>query len=235
MAVVLASLVSLVLYTYPLLVTLAATLLGRDRLTPERVGALVLASCGTLLVLLGAGGVRFDPTGVALAFGAAVTYSAYILVADTVVHRLSPVVLSALVLTGAALALAGRAALTGALDLRFGVQGWLWIGCITVVSTVVAMLAFFAGLRRTGPSTVAILSTIEPVVTTGLAALALDEFLTPVQLVGAVVVLSSAAVVQLRPPRRQAVRPTQDAGASPRRRPDYCPRPAESCDATMAS
>ncbi len=217
-----ASLVVLVLYTYPLLVTVAAALLGRERLTPARVAALVLALCGTLLVLLGAaGGTRFDVVGVALAFGSAVTYSGYILVADTVVHALRPVVLAALVMTGAAMTLAGRAVLTGGVDLGFGVAGWVWIGCITVVSTVVAMLAFFAGLRSTGPSTVAILSTFEPVVTTALAALALQEFLTPVQLAGALVVLSSAVLVQLRR-RPQAIRLTP--WTSRRSRPGRGPR-----------
>jgi drug/metabolite transporter (DMT)-like permease len=161
----------------------------------------------TLLVLLGAGGLRSDVIGVALALGAAVTYTVYILVADTVVHRLPPVVLAAWVMTGAAVALAARAAVTDGVDLTFRAAGWVWVGCIAVVSTVVAMLAFFAGMRRTGPSIAAILSTFEPVVTAALAALALGEFLTPVQLVGGVLVLCSAGIVQLRPGRRTA-RPT---------------------------
>jgi drug/metabolite transporter (DMT)-like permease len=117
------------------------------------------------------------------------------------------VLLAALVMTGASLTLGARSVLTGGIDLGFGQDGWLWIGCITVVSTVLAMLAFFAGLRRTGPSAAAIMSTFEPVVTTALAALTLNEFLTPVQLAGALVVLSSAALVQLRPRRRQAAVP----------------------------
>jgi drug/metabolite transporter (DMT)-like permease len=211
-----ASLVVLVLYTYPLLVTVVAALLGRDRLTPGRAGALGLASCDTLLVLLGAGGVGFDLVGVALAFGSAVTYTGYILVADTVVDRIPPVVLAALVMTGASLTLGGRAWLSGGIDLGFGLDGWLWIGSITVVSTVLAMLAFFAGLRRTGPSAASIMSMFEPVVTTTLAALTLDEFLTPVQLVGAVVVLSSAALVQLRRrPRPATAADAQDADPAP--------------------
>jgi drug/metabolite transporter (DMT)-like permease len=197
-----ASLVALVLYTYPAMVTLAAVLLGRDRLTPARCAALLAASCGTLLVLVGAGALRFDTLGVALAFGAALTYTVYILVADTVVHRLPPVVLSAWVMTGAAVALGFRALATGGVGLGFGPAGWLWVGCIAVVSTVLAMLAFFGGLRRTGPSTAAILSTFEPVVTAGLAALALGEFLTPLQLAGGALVLGSVVVVQLRPRRR---------------------------------
>ena len=171
-----ASLVALILYTYPVFVTLAAAVLGRDRLTPARCTALVVASCGTLLVLLGAGGLSVDLLAVALAFGAAVAYTVYVLVADTVVHRMPPLVLSAWVMTGASLALAARAVVTGGLDLGFGPAGWLWIACMAIVSTVVGMFAFFAGLRRTGPSTAAILSTFEPVVTAGLTALALGEF-----------------------------------------------------------
>jgi drug/metabolite transporter (DMT)-like permease len=193
-----APLVALVLYTYPALVTLAAAGLGRERLTRRRVAALAVASCGTLLVLLGAGAVAMDGVGVALAFGAAVTYTVYILVADTVVHRVPPVALAALVMTGAALVLAVRTGASGGRGAD-GVApvGWLWVGCIAVVSTVVAMLAFLAGLRLAGPSAAAILSTAEPVVTTVLAATVLREYLTPVQLLGGLVVLSSVAVLQL--------------------------------------
>lgn len=194
-----ASLVALVFYVYPALVTAAAVLLGRDRLTRARAAAVLVASAGTLLVLAGAGGLRFDAAGVALAFGAAATYTVYILVSDTTVHRVPPVVLSALVMTGAALALVLWTASTGGPDLGLPAAGWFWVGCIAVVSTVVAMLTFFAGLRRTGPSTAATLSTAEPVVTTALAALALGEFLTPLQLAGGLLVLASVVLVQLRP------------------------------------
>jgi drug/metabolite transporter (DMT)-like permease len=71
-----------------------------------------------------------------------------------------------------------------------------------VVSTVAAMLSFFAGLRRTGPSTTAILSTFEPVVTTALATLTVGESLRGVQLFGGLLVLASVVVLQLRPARR---------------------------------
>jgi drug/metabolite transporter (DMT)-like permease len=212
-----APMVALVLYTYPALVTVGAVVLGRERLTARRATALGVSSCGTLLVLLGAGGVSFDLIGVALAFSAAVTYTVYILVADTVVHRMPPVVLSALVMTGAAVSLLGRELLTGGVQLDFGAAGWFWVSCLAVVSTVVAMLAFFAGLRRSGPAAAAILSTFEPVVTTALAAVVLSEFLTPVQLAGGLVVLASVVVLQLRArsPRTSAPAIVRGATASP--------------------
>lgn len=213
-----ASLVTLVLYSYPVFVTLAAAALGRDRLTPARGAALVIASGGTLLVLVGAGGVGFDGLGVSLAFGAALTYTVYLLVADTVVHRLPPLVLSAWVMTGAALALAVRTLVTGGLDLRFGPAGWFWIAAMAIVSTVLGLVTFFAGLRRTGPSTAAILSTFEPVVTAALAAVTLGELLTPLQLVGGLLVLSSVAVLQLGTRKT----PTKEIPAGPRA--DLAPR-----------
>ncbi|GIF71656.1 hypothetical protein Asi02nite_11740 [Asanoa siamensis] len=204
-----ASLLSLILYTFPVLVTVTAVLLGRERLTGPRLLALTAASGGTLLVLLGAGGGSFDALGALLAFGAAVVYTVYILVSDTVVHRLPPLVLAALVMTGAAVTIGVYAAVTGGVDLSFPPAGWFWLACIAVVSTVLAMLLFFAGLRRTGPSTTAILSTFEPVVTTALAALTLGEFLRPIQLAGGVLVLSSVVILRMRrqdPSRRRRSR-----------------------------
>lgn len=194
-----ASLVALVLYTFPVMVTVGAVLLGRERFTVARVVALVTATLGTVLVLAGAGAVGFDGVGVLLALAAAVTYTVYILVSDTVLHRLPPVVLSTLVMTGAAVALALRSIATGGIELGFEPSGWLSIGCIVVVSTVLAVLAFFAGLKRTGASTTSILSTFEPVVSAALAAAVLGEVLAPVQLLGAVLVLTAAVVVSVRP------------------------------------
>ena len=200
-----ASLLSLILYTYPVLVTVAAVLLGRDRLNRWRSLALLAACVGILLVLLGTGSMHLQPVGALLGFGSAVVYTSYILVSDTLVHRLAPVALAALVMTGATTTLGVEAILNG-VDLSFGWRGWFWVACISVVSTVLATLAFFAGLRRIGASTASILSTLEPVVTTTLAALTLGESLSPVQIFGAVLVLSSAVILQIR--HSAAARPT---------------------------
>jgi len=209
---------SLILYTYPVLVTVAAVLLGRDRLNRWRTLALLAACGGILLVLVGTGSMHLKPVGALLAFGSAVVYTSYILVSDTVVHRLAPVVLAALVMTGAAATLGGKAVLTG-VDLAFGWRGWVWLACIAVVSTVLAMLAFFAGLRRTGASTIAILSTLEPVVTTALAAMTLGESLSLIQVFGGILVLSSAGILQIRPSRTarsfRSARSTPTAGYRP--------------------
>ncbi len=86
-----ASTTSLLLYTYPAIVFLAALALRREHADRQRLGALALACAGTALVLLGGGGSgSFETVGVVMALTAAVAYSVYILVADTVVSSAPP-------------------------------------------------------------------------------------------------------------------------------------------------
>ncbi len=197
-----ASLLSLVLYTFPAMVAVAAVALGRERLDARRVVALVLASGGLALVVAGAGTGALDPLGIALGLGAAVVYAAYILVSEGIAGRVPPRVLATLVCTGAAVSLVVASAALG--DLHPGalsLAGWGWLASLALVSTVASIALFFAGLRRVGPTTASILSTVEPLVTVVLAFLVFGETLGPMQTVGGVLVL--AAVLALQMPRRE--------------------------------
>jgi drug/metabolite transporter (DMT)-like permease len=196
-----ASLLALILYTFPAMVAGAAIALGRERVDARKLVALALSSVGLSFVVAGAGAGALEPLGVALALTAAVVYTTYILVGDGVSRRMPARMLSTLVCTGAAATLAGGSAALGELrpaDLTFA--GWGWLACLAVVSTVVSISLFFAGMRRVGPTTASILSTLEPVVTVVLAFLAFGEMLSGVQLVGGALVLGAVLVLQLPRP-----------------------------------
>jgi drug/metabolite transporter (DMT)-like permease len=212
-----ASLLSLVLYTFPAIVTVAAVLLGRERLDRRRVAALALVSLGLTLVLAGAGTGALEGVGVTLGVGAAVAYSTYILVSDGVSQRLPALTLATLVCSGAAVSLLAGSTATGRLHLgAVTTAGWGWLACLSLVSTVGAIVLFFGGLSRVGPSNASILSTFEPIVTVTLAALVFAERLTGPQLVGAALVLSAVVLLQLRsvvPARR--VGPAAAAAGAP--------------------
>ncbi|HEX5897026.1 MAG TPA: EamA family transporter [Thermoleophilaceae bacterium] len=198
-----ASLLSLLLYTFPAMVAVAAFALGRERIDRRRLAALVLASGGLALVVAGAGAGTLDPLGAALGLAAAVVYTTYILVSEGIVARMGPRVLSALVCTGAAVSLTAGAAALG--EFRPGevtAAGWGWLACLAVVSTVAAVSLFFAGLRRVGPTSASILSTAEPVVTVLLAFLVFGELLGAVQLLGGVLVLGAVLMLASYRPRQ---------------------------------
>jgi drug/metabolite transporter (DMT)-like permease len=206
-----ASLLSLLLYTFPAIVAAAAVALGRERLDARKLTALALASGGLVLVLAGAGTGALDPLGVALGLGAAVVYSTYILTSEGVSRRLRPTLLAAIVCSGAAVSLTVGSALLGELrpaDLT--AAGWGWLGCLAIVSTVAAVGLFFAGLRRVGPTTASILATVEPLVTVLLAFLVFGETLGAAQLAGGALVLAAVLVLQLGALGRLARRPQRD-------------------------
>jgi drug/metabolite transporter (DMT)-like permease len=199
-----ASLLGLLVYTFPVIVTVAAIALGRERGSRRTAVSLVLASGGLVLVLAGAASGGVDTLGAVLGLGAAVVYSTYILASEGVASRLGPVPLGALVCTGAATTLTIASLAAG--DLQPGdvsLAGAGWLACLAAVSTVGAIALFFAGLRRVGPSAASILSTLEPVVTVALAFVVFGETLGPAQLFGGALVL--AAVIAVRAPSTRIV------------------------------
>jgi drug/metabolite transporter (DMT)-like permease len=205
-----ASLLALLLYSFPAIVTVAAIALGRERANARRFAALGLALAGLVLVLASAETGGLDPVGVALAIGAACTYSAYILTSEGVAGRIRASVLSALVCSGAAVSLIVGTTLLG--ELRPGevtAEGWGWLACLVVVSTFGAVSMFFAGLKRVGPTTASILSTLEPVVTVLLAFLVFAETLGVVQVLGGTLVLGAVLVLT-----SQATKPRQEEAAA---------------------
>jgi drug/metabolite transporter (DMT)-like permease len=118
--------------------------------------------------------------------------------------------MSTLVCSGAAVTLTAAALLAS--DLQPGAvtpAGFGWLAAIAILSTVGAITLFFAGLRRVGPTPAAVLSTVEPVVTIGLAVPVFGESLTAVQLAGAGLVLAAVlavrAPVSVPVPRREPV------------------------------
>ena len=206
-----ASLLALIIYTYPVLVVAVAIALGRERASVRRLAGLVAASVGAALVLAGAASGHFDALATAMGFGAALAYTTYILIGDRVVAGIALPALAALICTGATITFALAAVARGGPQLGFSLAGWGWIAAIALASTVFAIVTFFAGLERVGPSAAAILSVFEPVVTVALAALVFGESLSAIQLAGGLLVLVAIVVVQwpARDARSEALAPAR--------------------------
>ncbi len=190
----------LILYTFPLLVGLISRFTGGEPLTPLRLGAVIVAFLGLALAV----GVSFetlDPRGIALALLAAVAIAIQITCGAGLIRRSTPVMvtfhmmISASVMLGVALALAGGPVFPD------GAAGWLaTIGAVTAF--LVAMLCLFSGLARIGPVPTALVANLEPLVALGTAFVILGETLAPPQLVGAALVLGAVTAGQL--PARHA-------------------------------
>lgn len=194
-----ASLVALLLYAYPAIVTVLSVVVLGTRLTPVRGAALALALAGTALIV--GPEISGRPLGVFLGMAAAVIYSVYILVGARLTPAAGAVPSSAVIVAAAAAVYAVIVAVQQpSFPSTFG--SWAAVIAIALVSTVVAITTFFAGMERLGATDASTLSTLEPVVTVGLAWLVLDESLSVAQLAGAVLVLATVVVLARSPGAR---------------------------------
>jgi len=194
-----ASLVELLLYAYPAVVTAVALGSGREAPAPRLLAALALATLGVVGVFAGslAGGV--DPAGLALGLGAAAVYAGYVLTGERVVAAIHPVLLAALVATGATAAFTVAGLVRGGLPHPRTAGAWTAVAVMAVVATVIPMAGLFAGIERVGAPTASIASTFEPVVTVGLAGLLLGERLSLVEAAGAACVIAAVRLLARRP------------------------------------
>lgn len=187
-----ASLVALLLYLYPAFVTVLAALWLHERLTRVKCAALVLCLAGCAFMV---GGGQGEPLGIALGLAAAVIYSVYIVVGARLTRGTDPLATTAVVCLAAAAVFAplsmGRTAAGMPPHWPGTAASWVAVIAIALVSTVTAMLAFFAGLVRLGAGRTSMLSTLEPVVTVALAALLLGETLSAPQWLGGAAILGA--------------------------------------------
>lgn len=190
-----AALASLLLYTFPVMVTVGAIVTGQERPAPRRFVALAIASFGVALVLGGAGGGRWDTLGVLCALGSALTYTLYILFSHRLLATSAPLTVAALGSGGAATTFLLIGGATGGLAFDFPLAGW-WSALGMALVSVVAIVANLAGVRRVGPTTASIVAMTETPLTVVLAYLVLGERLLPPQLVGGALVILAIILLQ---------------------------------------
>ena len=186
---------ALLLYTFPVVVTLLATVLFHEPLGWLKLGAVGLAFLGTVLVVE-AQLRAAAPIGIALGLGSAAFYSGYILYGSRLLPGLPPVSATAMIMTSAAVVWTAYATINGQLAVDWTPPRLLLIASFAVVGTTIPVLTFILGLRLLGPSRAAILSTFEPASTVPLAVIILGESANPIQYVGGALILASVVLLE---------------------------------------
>jgi len=210
-------LVMIIFYCNPVLVALLSAALGRERLTPVRIFALAVAGAGLALVLGSQLGPEAHATaaGIALAGTAATCHALYLVTIRGGFDDVPGVQATALVLAGG-LAISGTAAL---LIEGGGVVGewlasplaWAAILCAGTFGAAPPKVWVIGGVRRIGSTRTAVAMLMEPVVAVVVAAAALGQELTELELAGGAAILVAVVLAQL-PPRTSPGRVAVEAG-----------------------
>ena len=191
-------------YTYPAMVAVANVALGRERMDQSRALALGLAFAGMVAVVASqldpAAGIRLDVIGVALALGAAVSQTIFVLLARDGYPEVPTEQAMTTVLFVSAIGALAVALVAGGLEsvvqpLRFPdvLPLLLFTG---IAAAAIPSLGFLTGIRLIGGTRAGILMLFEPVVGVALAAWFLAEPLAPIQILGGAAVLGAALLLQ---------------------------------------
>jgi drug/metabolite transporter (DMT)-like permease len=196
-----AGLVALLLFLYPLFVTILSIIVLKERLTWVKGIALVLALTGTALTVRPEGG---ELIGILMAISGALVYSVYIIVGTGVMKHVT-VVQSSTVIFSSAGAVFGLLMVFNGVHLPASNSGWYTMIGIILICTVIPVVTFLAGLERIGPTNAAMLSALEPVVTVLLAAWLFGERLSPIILLGGGLILSAVILLTRAELRKEAI------------------------------
>lgn len=208
-----ASLAALIVYVYPALVAVITLQVGRPLQGRRPWAALVLALTGVAIAVGSIDRATAPPlTGLLLIAASPVIYAIWIVLsarlsgedraavgaeagAESPVNPLAAgaVMLSATAATYWISALALRQPV---LPAQIPAGAWFGLIGVGIVSTFIAVLAFYGGAHRIGAARASIVSTVEPIWTIVLASLLFGESLAPIQLAGGALILVGVAVSQ---------------------------------------
>lgn len=188
------SLATLSYYMQPVFLTLLAPLFLKERLTLKKLGLVLLALVGMVLIIgvTGNNGAYQHLTGISLGLVAALCYAVGV-IANKKITGLEGLPLTTVVILLATAILAPYVAIReGFAWGELGGGSLLLLLILGVVHTGIAYVLVFQGIRETESQTFAILSYIDPVTAVILSALFLQEPISGLQLVGGGIVLTAA-------------------------------------------
>ena len=197
------SVMAVLLYTSPAFIMLLSVLLFREKLTRQKLLALVLTFAGCCLVSLVGGEHKLSTVGILYGLGAGFGYALYSIFARYALDRgysSNTINFYSCLLTAIGAVIIWGAAQP--LGVMFG--SWKGFGLCTALGIVTCYLPYLLytfGLTGLETGKASILASFEPVVATLVGIFVFHEKLTPLSALGCVCVLSAVVLLNLK--RRQ--------------------------------
>ena len=190
-------------YMQPTIVMLLSPLVFREKLTAKKAACAAVAILGMVFVsgVVGGSGMQGGSfRGVLLGLGAAVFYSAVVIM-NNMIAGVDPWRKTYIQLLSAGLVMVPYLLLTGGIDpASFTPLTVVLLLVVGIVHTGIAYVLYFGSMDGLRVQSVAILSYIDPVSALLFSAILLQEPLSLLNIVGAVMIIGSAVVSELETP-----------------------------------
>jgi drug/metabolite transporter (DMT)-like permease len=193
---------AILITTIPVLTLAVAMIAGRERATPMKVGGIVLAGAGALLVVGGEGafGSMHALIGAALITGNCLAYALYLVVSKPAMARLSPRLVTARMFGYASVMMLPIAGVPLARQSWTTIppRAWFALALVIIGPTVAAYWINAWTLRYADASTVATYVYVQPVLTAILAMMFLGERIRAIAIVAAAMIFAGVAMTSRR-------------------------------------
>lgn len=198
-----ASTAALIVYFYPICVTLLSALIFRTRVGRTVMLSLALVTGGCALVFYDAFAQQADPVGMAFATGAMAVLSIYFIVSQKILTDEPPLTVGFYVIltTATVFWVVGGPPDVPGLDQP---RALVAVG-LGLIPTALAVSLLYKAIEAIGSALSSIFSTIEPITTVVLSFLVLGEAVAAVQLAGAALIILGIALPNLGLLRKKAV------------------------------
>jgi len=192
-----ASLAIMLLYAYPVIVALLSPLFVGETMTRQKLVALALSIVGMALILAQPVG-DLDVLGILLGLGSALAYAFYVMFGSKLLANVAEDVGFAYLMLSTAVVVTAYGTALGSLSLECSFLALVILVAVGL-ATIIAVAAFFTGMRSIGATRASIAGTFEPVVVVVLSVVLLGEMMTSWQVVGILLVIFGVLVLQWRP------------------------------------
>lgn len=183
------SLAVVLLYSFPLMVGILATVSGRERIRPLKALALLVAF-GGLVMAVGLDGGGLDWRGVALALVAALGVAGTMTFGGPYLEGVDSLAVNIWTNLWMLLVMTAYLPIWGGAHLPTGTEGWIGLSGATLCY-ILGFVLLFAAMKLLPPSQTAVMMNIEPVVSTVAATLALGEMTGVLQWLGIAIMLTA--------------------------------------------
>ena len=185
-------------YTAPVWVLLYMVARRAERLTPSKIGSVLLAIVGIALVIgiYHRGGIQLDAIGVGAALLASFSFAYYNVAGHYLLERYDRWMVILYATLAASLFWILINPPNKIIAAHYSAGAWVFLAIFSLLSMLMPFTLYFAGLKLLVPTKAIIASCLEPVFAILIAAIALKESVGLVQAIGIAMVLGAIVLTQ---------------------------------------
>ena len=200
---------AILLYTAPAMVVILSRLFFKESVGKIKILSIILTIVGSFFVVKGydLGNLRLNTSGILWGLLSGFTYALYSIFGKSVADKYHPWTIILYSQGFGTLFLTTMFFPSKMLTTHQDPKVWLALVYLGIVPTLFAYICYNAALKYVAPGSASIIATWEPVAAVIFGYVLLGQLLEPIQMLGAMLVITAVFIVQLIKPSKKSLEP----------------------------